>query len=45
LTFVPLGRPWQPDDVAPSFVFPASAESSCMTGQVLHPNGGEIING
>jgi hypothetical protein len=42
---VPLGRPGQPDEVAPCFVFLASADSSYMTGQVLHPNGGEIING
>jgi NAD(P)-dependent dehydrogenase (short-subunit alcohol dehydrogenase family) len=41
----PLGRPGQPDEVAPCFVFLASADSSYMTGQVLHPNGGEIING
>jgi len=42
---VPLGRPGQPDEVAPCFVFLASADSSYMTGQILHPNGGEIING
>lgn len=42
---VPLGRPGQPEKVAPSFVFLASNDSSYMTGQVLHPNGGEIING
>jgi len=42
---VPLGRPGQPDEVAPCFVFLASADSSYMTGQVLHPNGGEIVNG
>ena len=42
---VPLGRPGQPDDVGPCFVFLASTDSSYMTGQVLHPNGGEIING
>lgn len=41
---VPLGRPGQPDEVAPSFVFLACDDSSYMTGQVLHPNGGEIIN-
>lgn len=41
----PLGRPGQPDEVAPSYVFLASQDSSYMTGQVLHPNGGEIING
>lgn len=41
----PLGRPGQPDEVAPSFIFLASSDSSYITGQVLHPNGGEIING
>ena len=41
----PLGRPGQPSEVAPSYVFLASRDSSYMTGQVLHPNGGEIING
>ncbi len=42
---VPLGRPGQPDEVAPCFVFLASDDASYMSGQVLHPNGGEIING
>ncbi|MBC8099830.1 MAG: SDR family oxidoreductase [Armatimonadetes bacterium] len=42
---VPLGRPGQPSEVAPSFVFLASNDSSYMTGQILHPNGGEVING
>lgn len=42
---VPLGRVGQPEEVAPSFVFLASDDSSYMTGQVLHPNGGSIING
>lgn len=41
---VPLGRAGEPAEVAPAFVFLASADSSYMTGQVLHPNGGEIIN-
>ena len=41
----PLGRPGQPAEVAPSYVFLASSDSSYMTGQVLHPNGGEVING
>lgn len=39
----PLGRPGQPDEVAPSYVFLASADSSYMSGQVLHPNGGEPV--
>jgi NAD(P)-dependent dehydrogenase (short-subunit alcohol dehydrogenase family) len=42
---VPLPRPAQPDEIAPTFVFLASADSSYMTGQVLHPKEGEIING
>lgn len=42
---VPLKRPGQPYEVAPCYVFLASEDSSYMTGQVLHPNGGEIING
>jgi NAD(P)-dependent dehydrogenase (short-subunit alcohol dehydrogenase family) len=41
---VPLGRPAQPDEISPSFVFLASAHARFMTGQVLHPNGGEIVN-
>lgn len=41
----PMGRVGQPDEVAPSFVFLASADSSYMTGQVLHPNGGWIVGG
>jgi NAD(P)-dependent dehydrogenase (short-subunit alcohol dehydrogenase family) len=41
----PLKRAGEPDEVAPSYVFLASSDSSYMTGQVLHPNGGEIING
>lgn len=40
-----LGRPGQPDEVAPCYVFLASDDSSYMTGQVLHPNGGRIVNG
>jgi len=42
---VPLKRAGQPMEVAPCYVFLASNDSSYMTGQVLHPNGGEIING
>ena len=44
-TDVPLKRAGEPEEVAPSYVFLASDDSSYMTGQVLHPNGGEIING
>lgn len=41
----PMGRAGQPDEVAPCYVFLASNDASYFTGQVLHPNGGEIING
>ncbi len=39
----PLARPGQPNEVASCFVFLASEEASYMTGQVLHPNGGEMV--
>lgn len=42
---VPLGRAGQPEEIAPTYVFLASDDSSYMTGQVLHPNGGTIVNG
>jgi NAD(P)-dependent dehydrogenase (short-subunit alcohol dehydrogenase family) len=42
---VPLARAGEPSEVAPCYVFLASADSTYMTGQVLHPNGGEIVNG
>jgi len=42
---VPLRRPGQPEEVAPSYVFLASDDSSYMTGQILHPNGGTVVNG
>lgn len=41
----PMKRPGQPEEVAPCYVFLASDDGSYMTGQVLHPNGGDIING
>ena len=40
----PMGRPGQPNEVAPSFLFLACEDSSYMSGQVLHPNGGTIVN-
>jgi len=40
----PLGRPGQPCEVATSFVFLASEDASYFTGQVLHPNGGDVLN-
>jgi NAD(P)-dependent dehydrogenase (short-subunit alcohol dehydrogenase family) len=42
---VPMRRPGQPEEVAPSYVFLASDDGSYMTGQVLHPNGGTVVNG
>jgi NAD(P)-dependent dehydrogenase (short-subunit alcohol dehydrogenase family) len=44
-TDVPMKRPGQPAEVAPAYVFLASADSSYITGQVIHVNGGEIVNG
>ncbi len=41
---VPLGRPGQPEEVAPAFLFLASEDASYITGQVIHPNGGEVVN-
>jgi NAD(P)-dependent dehydrogenase (short-subunit alcohol dehydrogenase family) len=43
---VPLGRAGQPDEIAPAFVFLADEKSSSyVTGQTIHVNGGEVING
>ena len=42
---VPMKRPGQPNEVASCHLFLACADSSYMTGQVLHPNGGEIVGG
>jgi len=44
-TDVPLGRAGQPNEVAPAYLFLASQDGSYFTGQVLHPNGGKIVNG
>lgn len=41
----PMERPGQPEEVAPCYVFLASDDSSYMSGQTLHPNGGEVVNG
>ena len=41
---VPMERPGQPVEVATSFVFLASDDSSYFAGQVLHPNGGVVVN-
>lgn len=40
-----LKRPGQPSEVAPAYVFLASNDASYITGQVIHPNGGTVING
>ena len=42
---VPMARPGQPEEVAPCYLFLASDDSSYMAGQVLHPNGGNVVNG
>jgi NAD(P)-dependent dehydrogenase (short-subunit alcohol dehydrogenase family) len=42
---VPMERAGQPEEVAPSYVFLASDDSSYFSGQVLHPNGGTVVNG
>ena len=41
----PLGRAGQPSEVGPAYVFLASADSSYITGQIIHVNGGEIVGG
>ena len=40
----PMGRPGQPNEVAPSFLFLACDDSSYMTAQVLHPDGGDTTS-
>lgn len=42
---VPMERAGEPSEVAPSYLFLACDDSSYITGQFIHPNGGEIING
>lgn len=44
-TNTPMKRAGQPEEVAPCYVFLASQDSTYMSGQVLHPNGGQVING
>jgi len=39
----PLGRVGQPSDLGPAYVYLASADSSYVSGQILHVNGGEVI--
>lgn len=42
---VPLGRPGEPYELAPAYVYLATSDSSYVTGQVIHINGGTIVNG
>jgi NAD(P)-dependent dehydrogenase (short-subunit alcohol dehydrogenase family) len=42
---VPMKRAGQPEEVAPSYVFLASDDASYISGQIIHPNGGEVVNG
>lgn len=42
---VPMARAGEPAEIAPSYLFLASDDGSYITGQVIHPNGGEIVNG
>jgi len=41
----PIGRAGQPEELAPAYVYLASEDSSYMSGQVLHINGGTVVNG
>lgn len=41
----PMKRPGQPEEVAPAYVYLASTDSSYVTGQTIHINGGDVING
>jgi NAD(P)-dependent dehydrogenase (short-subunit alcohol dehydrogenase family) len=42
---VPMSRAGQPSEIAPAYVFLASSDASYITGQVIHPNGGYVVNG
>ena len=42
---VPFKRPGQPDEVAPAYVYLASSDASYVSGQVIHVNGGTVVNG
>ncbi|MBV8455726.1 MAG: SDR family oxidoreductase [Acetobacteraceae bacterium] len=41
----PMGRAGEPDEVAPAYIFLASRDAAYFSGQVLHPNGGTVVNG
>ena len=38
-----MQRPGQPNEVAPCYVFLASEDASYISGQVLHPNGADMV--
>ena len=40
-----MKRPGQPEELAPAYVFLACDDSSYMSGQIIHINGGKIVNG
>lgn len=42
---VPMARAGEPAEIAPCYLFLASDDGSYVTGQFIHPNGGEIVNG
>jgi NAD(P)-dependent dehydrogenase (short-subunit alcohol dehydrogenase family) len=42
---VPMKRAGQPAEVAPAYVFLASDDASYVSGQIIHVNGGEVVNG
>ncbi|MCL6547783.1 MAG: SDR family oxidoreductase, partial [Alicyclobacillus sp.] len=41
----PMQRAGQPAELAPAYVFLASSDAAYVTGQVLHVNGGQVVNG
>jgi NAD(P)-dependent dehydrogenase (short-subunit alcohol dehydrogenase family) len=41
----PMGRPGQPEELAPAYVYLASEDSSYVSGQMIHINGGKVVNG
>jgi NAD(P)-dependent dehydrogenase (short-subunit alcohol dehydrogenase family) len=42
---VPMGRAGEPAEIAPSYLFLACDDGAYISGQIIHPNGGEIVNG
>jgi NAD(P)-dependent dehydrogenase (short-subunit alcohol dehydrogenase family) len=41
---VPMGRPGQPEELAPAYVYLASDDSSYVSGQTIHVNGGTVVS-